>query len=527
MFKFSQLVSRACKPISLEQLLQSNCICQKILGYQLSSSTSSSQKKRRSSKQRSTSRKKFSGPEVTGSHSTMQDESAPCIAEDKNLSSMSQSCSTNSSVPSGQETNARRDFEEIHFASDINKMGSTSDQSKGTLFTFMSYNILAQDLLQTHPYLYKSCNPKHLEWKFRLDRLASEILAIRPDILCLQEVQQNHIPSILKALSALNFEHIFKKKTGMKTDGCAILYNKNVFDLVEKHTVEYYQPNVRYLDRENVALIAKLCLKQQPSSCFIASTTHLLYNPRRQDVRLAQIQLLLAELDHISFKGFDCQGKIRRLPILLSGDFNLKPHSAPYNLLTQGNLAYHNLTQRTLEPPTDANLATTGHIFLPSELGINDNCQHYDVVSQSYKGQARIQNTDKNRMLDENRDFSNKNPDEKDPHNLFATGQLRHALNLVSVYDHHNRSEATTFQDKWVTVDYIFYSQHFSPSVDSDYDGYLILQSRYSLPSKKDCYKMNLVIPNAYLGSDHLSLAGKFYFQGPKSNGKECVPKDK
>lgn len=130
-------------------------------------------------------------------------------------------------------------------------------------------------------------------------------------------------------------------------------------------------------------------------------------------------------------------------------------------------------------------------------------------------------------MLDENRDFSNKNPDEKDPHNLFATGQLRHALNLVSVYDHHNRSEATTFQDKWVTVDYIFYSQHFSPSVDSDYDGYLILQSRYSLPSKKDCYKMNLVIPNAYLGSDHLSLAGRFYFQGPKSNGKECVPKDK
>lgn len=268
MFKFSQLVSRACKPISLEQLLQSNCICQKILGYQLSSSTSSSQKKRRSSKQRSTSRKKFSGPEVTGSHSTMQDESAPCIAEDKNLSSMSQSCSTNSSVewlgnklqvkhflifsfqvPSGQETNARRDFEEIHFASDINKMGSTSDQSKGTLFTFMSYNILAQDLLQTHPYLYKSCNPKHLEWKFRLDRLASEILAIRPDILCLQEVQQNHIPSILKALSALNFEHIFKKKTGMKTDGCAILYNKNVFDLVEKHTVEYYQPNVRVSNR--------------------------------------------------------------------------------------------------------------------------------------------------------------------------------------------------------------------------------------------------------------------------------------
>lgn len=65
---------------------------------------------------------------------------------------------------------------------------------------------------------------------------------------------------------------------------------------------------------------------------FVVATTHLLYNPRRQDVRLVQIQILLAELDRIS-KIHDIEANV---PVILTGDFNLQPNTAPYNLLTKG-----------------------------------------------------------------------------------------------------------------------------------------------------------------------------------------------
>lgn len=95
------------------------------------------------------------------------------------------------------------------------------------------------------------------------------------------------------------------------------------------------QPGVELLNRENVAIIAKLCLKSDPSIQFLVATTHLLYNPRREDIRLAQIQILLAELDRHA-QIIDSKGQKTYMPVILTGDFNLKPYSAPYTFLTNG-----------------------------------------------------------------------------------------------------------------------------------------------------------------------------------------------
>lgn len=97
------------------------------------------------------------------------------------------------------------------------------------------------------------------------------------------------------------------------------------------------QPGIELLDRENVAIIAKLCLKSEPSVQFLVATTHLLYNPRREDVRLAQVQVLLAELDRHA-QVYHSNGTKTYMPIILTGDFNLRPYSAPFCLLTNGNL---------------------------------------------------------------------------------------------------------------------------------------------------------------------------------------------
>lgn len=57
----------------------------------------------------------------------------------------------------------------------------------------MSYNVLAQKLLDEHPHLYQNHDSEHLAWKTRWRNLFNEIKTLRPDILCLQEVQQTHL----------------------------------------------------------------------------------------------------------------------------------------------------------------------------------------------------------------------------------------------------------------------------------------------------------------------------------------------
>lgn len=90
--------------------------------------------------------------------------------------------------------------------------------------------------------------------------------------------------------------------------------------------------------------MCKFELVSDPSVRFVVATTHLLYNPRRQDVRLAQVQILLAEIDRIATIPITSEGgEQHHLPIILSGDFNLQPHSAPYNLIVNGNCLIRNL----------------------------------------------------------------------------------------------------------------------------------------------------------------------------------------
>lgn len=57
-------------------------------------------------------------------------------------------------------------------------------------------------------------------------------------------------------------------------------------------------------------------------------------------MRLAQVQLLLAELDRFAFSGYSKDGNSSYYPILMTGDFNSKPYSAVTKIFTDGQLKY-------------------------------------------------------------------------------------------------------------------------------------------------------------------------------------------
>lgn len=66
--------------------------------------------------------------------------------------------------------------------------------------------------------------------------------------------------------------------------------------------VEFYRPNVPLLDRDNVGLVLLLQPKVPGavSPVICVANTHLLYNPRRGDIKLTQLAVLLAEISSVA-----------------------------------------------------------------------------------------------------------------------------------------------------------------------------------------------------------------------------------
>jgi RNA exonuclease NGL2 len=96
----------------------------------------------------------------------------------------------------------------------------------------LSYNILAQSLLESNRNLYR-CPREATAWPWRCQNLLAEILHYSPSVACLQEVEEAHLPDLLGPLRAAGYEHRFKRRVGDgQTDGCATFWRTREWDLV-------------------------------------------------------------------------------------------------------------------------------------------------------------------------------------------------------------------------------------------------------------------------------------------------------
>ncbi|XP_023684188.2 protein angel homolog 1 isoform X1 [Paramormyrops kingsleyae] len=417
-------------------------------------------------------------------------------------------------------------------------------------FTVMSYNILAQDLLEANLELYSHCSPGVLAWDFRLRNILLEFDKWKPDIMCLQEVQENHYAEgLLPILTDRGYNCVYKRRTGTKTDGCAVCYQRSRFSQLSARLVEFRRPELALLDRDNVAVVLLLQpvvargsgVAAQGTPICVANT-HLLFNPRRGDVKLAQLAVLLAEIDH-AVKPWRSSGSPS--PIILCGDFNAVPNMPLYQLITTGQLYYHGLPAWMVSGQEDFSYKMHHHILCaplwPSELGINDNCQYVPGskrqaeadssgrirYSHSFLLQFRFCEASLVRSpdLDVIPGVTDATPDPslEKPWNVPRfRNVLHHGLHLQSVYSPHvkgtGRPEVTTLHSNFAsTVDYIFYSHGPADARDhakhrgggAQQGGGLKLIGRLTLLSQEDLWPMN-GLPSEIFSSDHLCLLAKF-----------------
>ncbi|GAB6021838.1 Protein angel 2 [Chamberlinius hualienensis] len=388
------------------------------------------------------------------------------------------------------------------------------ERNSGLEVTVMSYNVLAQCLLEENSYLYGDCQDFSLQWDYRKVRLVKEIQHLAADIICLQEVQQDHYDEFfVPELHKLGYSAVYKKRTGSKNDGCAIFFRKSKLKLLEMKLVEFCLPSVRLLDRDNVGMVVVF----QPvndvyKSKLCVANTHLLFNPGRGDIKLAQSKILLAEIDRMAFHRLSQSGKPFYHPVIMCGDFNSEPHCYLYRFITKGNLHYEGLIAGDISGQTEGiyrgRFPLSRDIF-PSNMGISNNCQYFDTIRQ------RTGSLD-----DHSSTSSNVNNDGE-----AANGTLSHRLNFVSAYKHMTSRSSSRYQPEVTsqqsrngcTVDYIFYSVQHKKSLIRDHqvvhrdlrEKSLMLLGTYRLLIPNELQSVGS-LPNAAMPSDHLPLAAKF-----------------
>ncbi|XP_033917765.1 protein angel homolog 1 isoform X2 [Melopsittacus undulatus] len=419
-------------------------------------------------------------------------------------------------------------------------------------FRVMSYNILAQDLVEQSLDLYQHCHPDILNWNYRLPNILQEIQHWDPDVLCLQEVQENHYWEQLEpTFKGMGFTCFYKRRTGKKTDGCAVCYKHSRFQLISFSPIEYFRPGLDVLNRDNVGLVLLLQpllpedLDLKAVSPLCVANTHVLFNPRRGDIKLAQMALLLAEIDKIAKT---TEGSY--YPVILCGDLNSVPDSPLYKFIRNGELSYHGMPAWKVSGQEDFSQQLYSRKMLaplwPSSLGVTDSCQYVTLCQPKKQGRRKY-----------SRDFllqfhycnlacerpahlvllegvTDAKPDrpphwckpaamvkDPDPQPFVprSSGIIQHGLNLTSVYSHflpqRGRPEVTTMpMGLGTTVDYIFYSAEPVENRNRGgrrlyQDGALKLLGRLSLLSE-DVLLMANGLPNSFCSSDHLCLLASF-----------------
>lgn len=149
--------------------------------------------------------------------------------------------------------------------------------------------------------------------------------------------------------------------------------------------VSFRKPEVKLMDRDNVAVVVLLKPKttgrasHKSNSLVCVSNTHLLFNKKRGDIKLAQLASLFAEIDEVARISPSEQRDCYYHPTICCGDFNSTPFSPIYDFIVRGVLDYTGMHRdnfsgqnhfRRSYPPSHALTRN----LIPWELGVTAAC---------------------------------------------------------------------------------------------------------------------------------------------------------
>ncbi|KAB1204555.1 hypothetical protein CJ030_MR8G021793 [Morella rubra] len=236
--------------------------------------------------------------------------------------------------------------------------GTQSPRPLSERFIVLSYNILADYLAINHrSKLYFHIPQFMLDWEWRKRNILFELGLWSADVMCFQEVDR--FQELKEDLKLRGYNGIWKMRTGMPVDGCAIFWRTSRFKLLHEESIEFNKFGLR----DNVAQICVLEMvnqnfTQEPgaqpisstgSSKVVISNIHVLYNPKRGEIKLGQVRVLLNRAHSVSKLWDDA-------PVILCGDFNCTPKSPLYNFISERKLDLSGVLRDKVSGQTSAEI---------------------------------------------------------------------------------------------------------------------------------------------------------------------------
>lgn len=216
-------------------------------------------------------------------------------------------------------------------------------------FTTMTYNLLANSLVDLSDPDFAAIPPDVLTWPARSKRLQNQLRLQNPDLACIQELDSDCVDEFLRPF-ARDFVWRFKSRTGDNRDGCALLWKDSVFELLDYRPIEFKNmlaadgsTPLTFMDRDNVAQVAAL-RNRATGYVVIVGNCHLIFNQNRGDIKLAQVMGMLRVI--AEFKRIFSSDSAPEPAVFIGGDFNSTPTSGVYSLLANGVLDVRNVDLR-------------------------------------------------------------------------------------------------------------------------------------------------------------------------------------
>ncbi|KAK8846078.1 hypothetical protein M9Y10_020079 [Tritrichomonas musculus] len=189
-------------------------------------------------------------------------------------------------------------------------------------FKLVSYNILAPQFVNSSFFPFSP--QKYLDSKYRIPLIKDEIVRLTPDIVCLQEVDENIFQNDLNPFfTSKNFTGVFFSKSNTGA-GQATFIHKNSFVLVGSHTLELRThrlastlSNYNELSRHLSCAVITLLKSYKHDIYIVVVNIHLYYKREAHEIRTSQLYLaIMAAIEFAHSK------EIFQYDIIISGDFN-------------------------------------------------------------------------------------------------------------------------------------------------------------------------------------------------------------
>ena len=190
------------------------------------------------------------------------------------------------------------------------------------------------------------CPHKHLDWRYRIPRIAAELLHSNTDILCLQEVEtpvfQEQLQPFLGERGYQGLHHPRPSPPNIPgpEEGVALFYRSSLFTHISSKNIVFSEeaPSLfpeedftqdpsqasdfaRVLARRGEGAILALLQHKPTQRYLVACSTHLFWDPTYPDVKAAQAAILCAAAA-LWIQQQLGEGQQKVVPLVIGGDFN-------------------------------------------------------------------------------------------------------------------------------------------------------------------------------------------------------------